>query len=480
MWKSVFAIILAAAWAAPSEAQEADLRSHVEAALSHAAPGTRFGLVVVDDQGRDIITINPDQRFMPASTTKMFTTAAAFATLGDVTEPDTSGGAAVRLEGDDVVLIGHGDARLSSADDCTVDCLSTLADAVAAKTKTVRTITGDDTLFPDERWSPGMSWNNIPTRSGTGISALTLDDNELVVTVRPATNGAAPRVSLPPYYTLENRAVTVEGGSTDLGFDRAPNGFTLRLTGTIGTSVAHPERLRIAIDDPARYAAWRFRQMLKARGVKVTGKIAVRHRALTATDDPARRGAAPPVRPPVSLVLAQLTPAPLIDDLAIINKHSQNLHAELLLRRIGLAHGSGSIADGLVAVRAVLAGAGVPRASYDFSDGSGMSTYNRVAPRAAVLLLRWIARQSWGAAWRQTLPVGGTDGTLARRFVGTSLERKVFGKTGSLNATAALSGYMISKRGKTLTFALYANDVPDGASATPAMDIALELVASAN
>jgi D-alanyl-D-alanine carboxypeptidase/D-alanyl-D-alanine-endopeptidase (penicillin-binding protein 4) len=124
--------------------------------------------------------------------------------------------------------------------------------------------------------------------------------------------------------------------------------------------------------------------------------------------------------------------------------------------------------------------AGVPRTGYDFSDGSGMSTYNRLAPRGAVTFLRWVSAQPWGAAWRETLPIAGVDGTLARRFRGTSLERRLFAKTGSLNATSALSGYMIGKSGRTLLFSIFANDVPDGASATKAMDAALELIAEAN
>ncbi|MBS0480451.1 MAG: D-alanyl-D-alanine carboxypeptidase/D-alanyl-D-alanine-endopeptidase [Proteobacteria bacterium] len=474
MVKGVFTALLALALAMPATAQDAGLRGRVDAALAQAAAGTRFGLLVVDDQGREVIAINPDQRFIPASNTKMFTTAAAWATLPDMTGPDTAGGAAVRLEGRDVVLIGNGDARLSSADDCTADCLATLADAIAAKTRVVDDIIGDDTLFPDERWSPGMSWNNIPTRSGTGISALTLDDNELVVTVTP--DGKA---SLPAYYAADNRITVVPGAKSDIGFDRAPNGYVLRLTGTIGTN-AKPERLRVGIDDPARYAAWRLGEMLRARGVRVTGKIDVRHRALTSADDPAWRGAAPPARPPAAPVLAKLTPPPLAGDIVITNKVSQNLHAELFLRRVGLVAGSGSIADGQVAVRAMLARAGVARTAFDFSDGSGMSTYNRVAPRAAIGLLRWIALQPWGAAWRDSLPVGGVDGTLARRFAGTILDKKLFAKTGSLNATSALSGYMIAASGRTLTFSIYANDIPDGTSATRAMDAALVLIAAAN
>jgi len=171
----------------------------VAAALATAPEGTRFGLLVTDADGREVVAVRPDDRFMPASNTKIFTTATAYATLGDLTLPDAESGASVRFEGRDVVLAGHGDARLSSAADCTVDCLATLADAVAAKTRSVRDVIGDDSWFPDMRWSPGMSWNNIATRSGTGVSALTLDDNELPVTVTPAAKiGASPVVAAPP------------------------------------------------------------------------------------------------------------------------------------------------------------------------------------------------------------------------------------------------------------------------------------------
>ena len=474
MLKQTLALVLGVAIAMPAPAQDAGLRGQVEAALAQAAPGTRFGLMVVDDAGGEVIALNPDQRFIPASNTKMFTTAAAYATLPDMTGPDTTGGAAVRMDGRDVVLVGNGDARLSSADDCTTDCLATLADAVAARTKLVGNIIGDDTLFPDERWSPGMSWNNIPTRSGTGISALTLDDNELVVTVT-----ADGKATAPTYYSVANRITVVPGTKSDIGFDRQVNGDVLRLTGTIGAD-AKPVRLRVGIDDPARYAAWRLGEMLRARGVKVRGSIAARHRVLMPADDPAIRRLAPPARPPAEPVLARLIPPPLADDVIITNKLSQNLHAELFLRRAGLVNGSGSIADGQVAVRSVLAKAGVARTAFDFSDGSGMSTYNRVTPRAATGLLRWIADQPWGAAWRNSLPVGGVDGTLARRFAGTILDKKLFAKTGSLNATSALSGYMVAASGRTLTFSVYANDIPDGTGATKAMDAALVLIAAAN
>jgi D-alanyl-D-alanine carboxypeptidase/D-alanyl-D-alanine-endopeptidase (penicillin-binding protein 4) len=255
--------------------------------------------------------------------------------------------------------------------------------------------------------------------------------------------------------------------------------MVLRLTGTIALG-AVPDTERVGIDDPAHYAAWRLRELLRARGVAVRGQVTTRHRPLAPDDDPARRGAVPAAHPPEAPALAALAPAPLAEDVQLTNKVSQNLHAELLLRRVARIEGSGSIADGQAVLRRVMAGAGVPRAAFDFSDGSGMSTYNRIAPRGAVALLRWIAAQPWGAAWRETLPVGGVDGTLARRFAGTTLDRKLFAKTGSLNATSALSGWMIAKSGRTLTFSIIANDIPDSGSATRAMDAALVAIANAD
>jgi len=474
--------------AAPASALEppapGSLQQRVEARLAEAGPGPRFGLVVAAEDGTELVAIAPDGRFMPASNTKMFTTAAAFATLTGLDRPDSEGGASVRLAptagaAPDVILEGRGDARMSSAPDCRTDCLATLADAVAAKTRLVRDVVGDDSYFPDQRWSPGMSWNNIPTRSGTGISALSLDDNELRLRVAPAAAGQPPTVESLAYYSIDNRAVTVAGGKTELGYDRLPGSNVIRLTGTIARG-AEPETLRLGIDDPAFYAAWRLRSLLEARGVRVTGAVVARHRPLVPADDPVVSKGAPVAGAPRAGALATLVPPPLAEDVAIINKVSQNVHAELLLRRLGRREGSGSIADGVAAVRAMLERAGVPRSAWDLSDGSGMSTYNRIAPRGTVALLRWIAAQPWGAVWRSTLPVGGVDGTLSRRFRGTPLEGKIFAKTGSINATSALSGYLTAKSGRTLTFSALANDVPDDARATEAMDAALAMIAAAN
>ncbi|MFN3726247.1 MAG: D-alanyl-D-alanine carboxypeptidase, partial [Allosphingosinicella sp.] len=277
---AMLALALAAA-PAPAVAWQPTLQERVQAELDRAGPGPRFGLVVTTEDGRELIAINPDNRFVPASNTKLFTTAAAFATLTGLDQPDAAGGAAVRLEGrrraPDVVLIGHGDARLSSAPDCVINCLAALADAVAARTRRVNDVIGDDTLFPDQRWSPGMSWNNIVTAYGTGISALTLDDNEMRVRVTPGAVGQRPSLEHPPYYRIVNEVVTVADGPTQIRYTRMPGSMVIRVTGRIAAA-ADPENLRVGIDDPAHYAATRLRTLLEARGVRVTGEVRVRHR----------------------------------------------------------------------------------------------------------------------------------------------------------------------------------------------------------
>lgn len=458
-------------------AQQSSLQQQVDAMLAAAPAGVRFGLLVVDEHGRTIVSVNPDQRFIPASSTKMFTTAAAFALLPGIDQPDAAGGARVALEDGghgrrpDVVLSGRGDARMSSAPDCTVDCLATLADAVAARTRRVHDVIGDDTFWPDQRWVPGMSWNNIGTNSGTAVSALNLDDNELRLAVTPGRVGEPPAITVPPYFTLLNEARTVAtGGKLSLSVERPVNSLFLRLVGEIPAD-AKGWSHRLGIDDPAHYAAWALKRLLEARGVRVEGAVQVRHRALGASGETLPEGSAP-------LPLAILTPPPLAEGMARINKDSQNLHAQALFRRLGQpATGE---AGAVQAGRKLFEAAGLPPRGFEFSDGSGMSTYNRISPRATIALLRWVDSQPWAAAWHASLPVAGRDGTLRRRFLGTVLEGNLVAKTGTLNATNALSGTFRTAGGKRVAFAFFANDVPGGTSVLATMDAVLVRIAAVN
>ncbi len=476
------------ALAEPSQA----LKQQVDSALAGAPAGTRFGLLVLDDQGREVFALNPDQRFIPASNTKLFTTALALDTIGRDALALTRDSTWVSLldrgkAPPDVLIRGGGGASLSTAPDCVMRCLAIAVAQISPKTRKIGDVIADDTAFPDQRWSPGMSWNNIGTDSGTAASALLVDDNQLPLTVTPGSLGERPAVAVSPYFTVRNEAVTVATGPDDLRVERSVNGRELRIFGQLAVN-GKPWKDLIGIDDPAEYAAWALRQALVAQGIKVSGGIKVRHRPV---DLP---GAVPVSLAPLPKAMQSVafTAVPLDEEVAAVNKPSQNLHAEMLLRRAGISaqdnslypalppQQRGSREAGLAVLQAMLDKAGISRLSYDFADGSGMSSYNRVSPRAAVQLLRWGARQSWGPVWRASLPIGGTDGTLRRRFAGTALQGRLWAKTGTLNATNALSGYLAAASGRELTFAAFANDVPGDKSATAALDAALLAIAAAN
>ena len=466
------------ALAVPAHAQNAPAAKPA-AIIATAPAGTRIGLLVVDEKGREVAAIRPDDRFILASNTKLFTTAAAMALLADQPAKGVTIGLVPGKGGvPNVILAGNGTLNLSTAPDCLTGCLAPLIDQLAAKVRVVGDIIADDSAFTDQRWSPGMSWNNIGTDSGTATSALVIDHNELPIVVMPGAPGQRPLVTISPYYTLVNQAVSVAEGETRLGIDRAVGSRVLRLYGTIKAGATWRDLL--GLDDPAHYAGWLVARELGLRGVRLRGKVRSVHRAA---------GAAVTLPDSAVTLVAEAPAASLSDEVRLINKVSQNLHAELLIRRLAFAAPAAepdkpapvdTLDQGLAAARAVFERAGLPRAGYDFADGSGMSTYNRVSPRAAVALLRWTAGQPWGAEFRASLPIGATDGTLRRRFVGTPLAGRIFAKTGTLNATNALSGWLIAASGRELTFSIIANDVPEGTSALATMDSVLVEIAAQN
>ena len=412
-----------------------------------------------------------------------------------------------------------------------MDVLDLLAEEVEqAGVRTVDgSVVGDDSFFLDERYGWGWGWDDLQWTSGAPVSALTFNDNttELTIaagaetpaeaapeTANPETTkpeSAAPESANPEtikpetaasvpaetewtpnvdYYTLDSTMTQAPRGETPHpGLDRRPGSMLVRAWGTAPAEGYHGV---LAVEDPAEFTAAAFKKALLSRGVTVTGGAVSRHRYSTGTgkfaDERAEplklsRSDQPTMEAPLEgrKVLATHISVPVAEDIMLTNKVSQNLHAELLLRLLGKVHGTdGSFEQGTRVVRQFLIGAGVDDGDFFLYDGSGLSPDDRIAPRAYTQLLAYASRQPWGAAWRETLPVAGVNGTLASRFKNSPLKGRMSAKTGTLNETNALSGYLTAASGKTLAFSILVNNHRPGSEAElQAIDRIVEAIAAA-
>ncbi|MGB9409442.1 MAG: D-alanyl-D-alanine carboxypeptidase/D-alanyl-D-alanine-endopeptidase [Terracidiphilus sp.] len=279
-----------------------------------------------------------------------------------------------------------------------------------------------------------------------------------------------------------------QGETAHPNLDRRPGSSMVRAWGTVPPEGFHAG---LAVDDPAKFTAAAFKEALRSRGVTVRGGAVSHHRLSTDAQDfsderaqslKLTRSNLPTVAAPLEglKVLAAHVSVPVAQDITLTNKVSQNLHAELLLRLLGKVHGAdGSFEEGTRVVRQFLIDAGVDDGDFFFYDGSGMSPDDRIAPRAYTQLLAYASRQTWGAAWRDTFPVAGVDGTLSDRFTNSPLKGHLWAKTGTLNEVNALSGYLTAASGKTLAFSILVNGHRPGSNAElQAIDRIAEAIAA--
>lgn len=465
-------------------------RMRVEAALNEprAAKG-HWGLLLMDaETGATVFEWGADQYFTPASNTKLYTTALALATLGPDyrfrTTIETNGtvDAQGRLVGD-LVLVGRGDPNLSprklpydkemETDGAAEKILAALADQVVARgvSQIEGDVVADDSYFPYERYPSGWAIDDMLWRYGAPVSALAVNDSVVTLELRPALRVGEPVwMGVEPwadFYEIRGTVMTGTAGSArQLRVQREPGSHVIEVSGTLPIGYP-PEKINIAVEEPAEHAATLLRRLLEARGVRIYGATRAQHRSLPPP------GMLPPVMAEVAAapgggavdgavepaaVLAEHFSLPLIETVTVINKVSQNLHTEMLLRTAAReTTGDGSTEAALAMAEEFQASIGIAEGDVRLHDGSGLSRRNLVTPRATATLLRWAAAQPWADAFRASLPVAGLDGTLQDRMKDTTAAGRIWAKTGTLDNVNSLAGYAETLSGRKLIFAIYGN-----------------------
>jgi len=439
----------------------ADTLEQKLARMMESGPGKYYAGVQVYslDSKKVLFDYSGDFLLMPASNMKILTSSLALLRLGPDYRFTTR---VVREPSGDVAILGSGDPSISgrvypySKDEASVHplaALEALADqAIAGGLKRVDgDIVGDDRLYPWAPYPPSWTADDMQRDYGAPVSALTLNDNTITLTIHPgAEEGDLARISLSPaieYYQIDNRIATVaKGAEARVRISRVPGSRQVLLWGSIPVNHA-PYGDTQAIDDPALFTAQAFYDILVRRGVAIRGKAVARHRAVQDDYDPGP-----------SVELSKRVSPPLVQLLQATDKTSQNLHAELLLREVARAtRFMGTREAGIEEMAAFFKEAGAPASDARVEDGSGLARNVMVTPRLMTRVLAYVYQSKFKDSFISLLPIGGEDGTLKNRLCCTVDAANIHAKTGTLSRAIALSGYAQSKTRGWLAFSIIVN-----------------------
>jgi D-alanyl-D-alanine carboxypeptidase/D-alanyl-D-alanine-endopeptidase (penicillin-binding protein 4) len=346
---------------------------------------------------------------------------------------------------------------------------------VAAGIKKVTgSIVGDDSYFRGFAIPQGWEWDDLQWSYGAEVSSLPLNDSVVNLSVTPGPSGYSCNVKIAPFnpvIRVMNQCLTGPAGSRrTLGIHKRLDQNVIELSGSLplGDRGFSGE---ISVSHPAELFAALLRQRLIERGITVTGGYRYDKRVDGSL--------------PAGVEILKIESAPLGTITAHTLKPSQNMYTETLLWTLGeldrnatLVPGGGatvSTADsaelGIASVRKFLTTIGVAPDGIIQYDGSGLSRHNLITPASIVQVYTYMGKQSrYSQAWRDSLTIGGVDGTLRNRFRGTRANNNVRGKTGTIDQVSALSGYVKTAAGEELVFSMVVNGVAQTSTRTGLLD----------
>lgn len=431
----------------------------------------RWGVFAVSlTDGRVVVARDAQKLFNPASTQKILTSIVALDKIGAdfrwqtrvLAEKPVEDGS---LNGD-LILYGQG------APDFSTEGVENLVNRLQAKgLKRVKgNIVGDDSYFKGDEIGEGWSWNDLQWYYGAQASALTINYNQVSVTLQDGKPKVEPSTD---YVQFSGDVKPAENGEPDavgLKRDLAQNNVYVYGSGKKLDA-------RIAVENPALWSAQIFKETLEKKGIAVEG--AAKSANWKTENKPNVENANE---------LASIESRTLGEIVRRMNKDSVNLYAELILRTLGKKFGAdapdenpraqatrGDDSAGISVIKKWLAAGGVTfQETESIKDGSGLSRLNFVTPETIGRALIAASQMKSAETFKNSLPVAGTDGTLGGRL--GNVRGKILGKTGSIMYVNALAGYAKRER-ETLAFVIFCNNETRRADSSILIDaIATSLV----
>ena len=399
--------------------------------------------IVKADSAETVYSHNAAKTLVPASNMKIIVIAAALKYLGPHYEYKTK----VGLYDDTLIVIGSGDPLLGDEKTDTKygrERNWIFTDIAAALKRNgiqaIRDIIVDSSVFDDERVHPSWPKKELNRWYACEVSGLNFNDNCIAVTAK--NNGGKVAIFIEPqtdYVKVINKAIPVSKGSSTIGSyrNREPNRIIIH-----GKCRKQAGPFDVAIERPAAFFGYLLAENLAKAGINANGQIIEK----PVTEDNVR-------------VLAEYRTS-IADCLARCNKNSLGLAAEALLKTIAAESDpdrrNGSWSKGREMISQYLLELGISPSEFYIDDASGLSQQNKLSANAITKVLLNVYKSENWLLYKDSLAVGGVDGTIAGYFKEQKYKGKIFGKTGYISGAKSFSGVCSTTDGDYI-FSILAN-----------------------
>lgn len=426
-----------------------------QAYIDSVIPEVKFGLSVRSvTTGEELLNVNADEYFTPASTMKTLSTATALHFLPLDYAPQTK----VSLLGvqqrnvftGEVNVRGEGDPNIS-ARFYTDPLVMLYAMADSIRSLGIDTVRGRlvlDTSFFTPPWKP-EHWRSdfFDYYYGAEVTPLQFNDNCTVIRIKPGAEDDTVRVSVVPdvgYVKVVNKLITKtaprnkRGRKQKLKWNRSLDPVEPVVT-IEGEFDIETDSTQFVI--PVRGALGYFRAALLK---------AFRDRGLVLSEASVAAAGE-------KMKTFSFSSAPLLSVMDEINQRSQNLHAETLFRNAAAyMFGVGSVENGKKLERRFLAEMGLDSSGFEVYDGCGLAAKNKIKPSVETQMLAKMARHPKGEYYINSF-ASPRIGSGSKRMQTLLYPWFTRFKTGYIAEVHGLAGYIFTMAGDTLSVAMYLN-----------------------
>ena len=426
---------------------KADLATQIDACLKRSSQKkVQYSIHIVKaDTAKTLYSHNAKKAMVPASNMKIIVTAAALKYLG----PDYEYKTRIGLCDDTLAIIGSGDPLLG---DGTTDAkydrkVSWLFDDIAAALKhrhitTIKDITVDTSVFDDQRVHPNWPKEQLNRWYASEVSGLNYNANCIDITTKTVSGRVV--VSLEPmtdFVKIVNKVVPVRKGKRGVGAYRQankPNNLIIK-----GRCKEAEGPFAVAIERPAAFFGFLLAENLGRAGISVQGQLTER-----------------PINADCNFTKLAEYSTPIADCIARCNKNSLQLAAEALVKTIAAKNHAdgknGSWKGSREIIHKYLLGLGLDKEEFYVDDGSGLSRENKLSANTITKVLLDVYKGKDRQLYKESLAVGGVDGTIGKYFREKKYKGKVFGKTGYIGGVRSFSGLCCTTHGDYI-FSILAN-----------------------